>query len=341
MPNVDVVTILSKWLRFADQGVYGDNIAAYCPFHKNGMEATPSLYVKVGSKGTNQGAAFCHTCSRGWSFTGLLYKLGADRALIDELRGTAARLPTEAEKQAAVDEWLRNMDLEQTELPETVLSVYDYCPLDLVRAGFSKDTLQYFEVGFDRDSQRITFPLRDHDGRFIGVSGRTVVGDPERYKVYRSEFYCLAGSSYKVEKSKVLWGLDKFYHARLNMPSSQPVVVCEGYKAAMWVYQAGYTDVVALQGTSLSAEQRFLLGHATSDVVLFLDNDKAGRTGTWSRSRELTSLDVRVANYGDKERLPVSPDDLSPNEVVKAIETAVSGHNWRLANARKNTYTSW
>lgn len=341
MAKVDVTHILTRWLRFSDQGVYGDNIAAYCPFHKDGKETTPSLYVKVGDKGTNQGAAYCHTCGSGWSFTGLLYKLGADRALIDELRGTTDRLPSAVDKQAEADEWLRNLDLTQTELPEAVLAVYDYCPLDLTRGGFSRETLLHFEIGFDRDAQRITFPIRDHDGRFVGVSGRTVVDDPIRYKVYRSEFYCIAGRSYKVEKSKLLWGLDKFYHARLNMPSQQPVIVCEGYKAAMWVYQAGYTDVVALQGTSLSPEQQFLLRRSTSEAVLFLDNDAPGRKALWERTRELTTMDIRVADYGDKNHLPVSPDDLSSSEVVAAIENAMPGHTWRKNNSKKDTYASW
>lgn len=339
MSQPDVVKILSKWLRFSDQGVYSDNLAAYCPFHKGGQERTPSLYVKVGSKGTNQGAAYCHTCGKGWSFTGLLYKLGADRALIDELRGTAARLPTAEDKKREADDWLRNLDLTQTELPELVLAVYDYCPVSLLQAGFTKKTLQYFEVGFDRDAQRITFPIRDHDGRFVGVSGRTVVDEPEKYKVYRSEFYCIAGRDYKVEKSKLLWGLDKFYHARLHMPASQPVVVCEGYKAAMWVYQAGYEDVVALQGTALSREQHFLLSRVTSDVVMFLDNDPPGVNATWDHTRSLTDLNLRVADYGTTA--PFSPDDLSYVDVRRAIENAIPGSAWRAARAKKDTYTSW
>ena len=325
MHGDEVVGILSKWLRFADDGGATDNARAYCPFHKGGNEYTPSLYVYVGREtGSKQvGVSYCQTCAEGWTLSRLLLKLGADREIIEEVRKEFV----EARSREKERDKLMDLDFTQTVLPETVMAVFDYCPRDLLDAGFKKDILRDNDVGFDRDRQRITFGVRDHFGNLIGVSGRTVIDEEPRYKIYRSEFYGVAGYNYKLEKSLVLWGLDKFYNTRLHAESSGPVVLCEGFKAALWVKQAGHTDVVVPFGTALSDEQHILLQRVTNAVVLFLDNDPPGVAATFKRLKQLRFPEILVADY--QTVAPISPDDLTPDRVRYAIEHAIYADEWR------------
>ncbi|MBM3203488.1 toprim domain-containing protein, partial [Candidatus Woesearchaeota archaeon] len=194
-----------------------------------------------------------------------------------------------------------------------------------------QDILRDNDVGFDRDRRRITFGLRDHHGNLAGVSGRTVIDEEPRYKIYRAEFKSIA-PGYELDKSRILWGLDKFYHSRLHVGSEGPVVVCEGFKAALWVKQAGHEDVVAVIGSSVSHAQHVLLSRVATEVVLFFDNDTAGVKAAWKFSRILGDMDVKVANYGTSQ--PISPDDLTPERVRVAIETALPASVWRKTNAK-------
>lgn len=324
----ELVDILGQWLRFQDVNSPLDNMAAYCPFHKGGQEQTPSLYIYVGapSDKAQTGDAYCHTCNQGWSLTRLLYALGAGRSLVDAVKTQVASGAGRRRKFRAND---INFNLPQ--LPEFVLGAFDWCPTALLNAGFTPDILREHEIGFDRSARRIIFPIRDHLGNLVGVSGRTVADEEPRYKIYRSEWYALR-PGYSLDKRKVLWGLDKFYVRRTRERGTvAPVLLCEGFKAAMWVKQCGYSDVVAVIGASVSEEQRALLARITGEVILFFDNDQAGVKATYKAIGALKHcLDVSVANYGTVDTL--SPDDLRPESVDEAINTAMP--YWRFTHAR-------
>lgn len=214
----------------------------------------------------------------------------------------------------------QGLSFEVPVLPEAILGMFEFCPLSLVRAGFTEEVLQRYEIGFDRTRRRIIFPLRDHLGNLVGLSGRTVVDDYPRYKIYKQELEEVH-PHYELHKGRIVWGLNKFYEASRYHPV-EPVVICEGFKAAMWVAQAGYPYVVALLGKSLSLEQQALLTRVANRLVLFLDNDDAGKDATRVVSKQLRGADVRVGDYGTSD--PVSPDDLSPEHIKAAIEGAVS-----------------
>lgn len=315
MTREEVVLILKEKIRFSDVLNASDNLSAYCPFHKSGLEKTPAFYVYVGpsSQFRQTGTSYCHVCGCGWALPALLRKLGMPNSTIANVqRYLDSVRPTSQRKQGVC--------FDVPVLPEAILGMFEFCPVSLVRAGFTEEVLQRYEIGFDRQRRRIIFPLRDHLGNLVGLSGRTVVDDYPRYKIYKQELEEVR-PHYELHKGRIVWGLDKFYEASLHQ-SVEPVVICEGFKAAMWVAQAGYPNVVALLGKSLSLEQQTLLTRVSNRLVLFLDNDDAGKDATRVVSRQLRGTDVRVGNYGTSA--PVSPDDLSPEQVKAAIETAAS-----------------
>ena len=322
----EVVDLLSNYITFDKHDTPGDNLPAFCPFHKEGKEGRPSLYVYIGSQSISRhvGMAFCHTCNKGWTLTGLLKDLKVGPQIVD----TFKKVLEEQAPKARVDPF-RTLDFSVPILPEAILGVFEYIPKALVAEGFNPELLKEYDIGFDRDRKRITFALRDHQGNLVGISGRTVRGEMPRYKIYRSEFYEIS-RNYEFKKGRILYGLDKFYPRRMYTSIDMPVILCEGFKACLWCVQSGYTDSVAMLGSFLSREQRTLLQRVTNKVVIFLDNDEAGRRATHQVIEQLYGIDVWVANYGTND--PISPDDLTKTQTQLSIETALKPYEWSSQN---------
>jgi 5S rRNA maturation endonuclease (ribonuclease M5) len=329
-----ILDMLSPLLRLGNYSEDMINIPVYCPFHKSGGENVPSMYLYLGprvyrgnkKRPSTPGDTMCHQCGRGWSLHSLLRDIGGDRRLVDAIRKIA-----EQENVGHVVRRRYEVDLDNPILPEALLGYYDLCPKNLLREGFCKNTLRHFDVGFDRIEKRITFPLRRHTGELTGISGRTVVGHPIRYKIYKGAFNRIV-SGYEVKKSRLLWGLDSFYLTALNYSLDYPVILCEGFKAGMWIHQSGFRNVCCPLGTSMSETQVALLTRITNKIIVFHDNDAPGRRACKDRVRVLSDIvDVYVARYPDGSR-GLSPDDLSLSQVRDAINNAQRHNVWSFNN---------
>ena len=322
-----ITNLLAEKVEFTPNVSGIDNIAAKCPFHKGGKERRPSFYIYVGEgKGRKiTGASFCHTCNKGWNLPTLLRKLGISREYIDAAKDIVN------ESKTTQREYYQKVSFEFKDIPEAVLGAFEFAPKELMNQGFTKETLREFDIGFDRVRKRITFPIRNHYGNLVGISGRSVDGSFPRYKIYREELEELV-PGYQLSKSRVVWGLDRFYLTAMMTGVQSPIVVCEGFKAAMWVAQNGFENSSALMGSHCSEEQKLLLSRVSNDIVLFLDNDNAGRDATSRIYKYLSeSIDVRVARY-PKNSIGLSPDDLSKSNVKSAIVNSITPYEWRSNN---------
>jgi DNA primase len=98
-----------------------------------------------------------------------------------------------------------------------------------------------------------------------------------------------------------------------------PIVVVEGFKACMWLWQAGITNVVALMTKHMSWEQRWMLHKMTDSLILMLDNDAAGVKGTVQICKELeeNTTDIRLVEYDAAQ-----PTDVPLEELQGLIESA-------------------
>lgn len=322
MQKQELLSLLSPHISFRESSD-PENVPGICPFHKDGQEETPSFYLYVGpTRNSRQvtGSAFCHRCHRGWSLTGLLRAFKINRESIDSLKEIIAE-QTDVKK-----EYYDKICLDVPKLPEALLGAFEYAPRELLESGFKKALLKELDIGFDRDRKRITFPIRDHHGNLVGVSGRTVTGEQPRYKVYKSEFQGVQ-SNYALNKGRVIWGLDRFYLTAMHAGLQSPVVVCEGFKAAIWCIQNGFDNTVALMGVYLTPEQKLLLSRVTNEVIVFLDNDLPGREATNNLVSQLANcMDVSVANYPANG---LSPDDLKKVQLTRALTQPLTIREWR------------
>ena len=304
------------------------NIPGVCPFHvsSSGTKKTP-FYVYVGNPTSTKmpGASFCHRCNEGWSLVGLLRKLNAPRSTIDQISKYLSII-TRPKRVRGTNDIKAEFEFF---LPEVMLGSWEYIPRKMLEWGFTKETIQYFDIGFDRSEKRITFPIRDHHGRLVGVSGRATRSWQTRYRFYEEELYEVA-RNYTMKKGLALWSLDKVYETRMRSGTRQPpLVLFEGFKANMWAHQCGVPHTVSSMGSSLTRAQIRLLTCVGSGIILFWDNDTAGRQSTNKHIQILRNcgLQVQIADYDTLEE--ISPDDLGEQSVHRAVENALSPRQWR------------
>jgi DNA primase len=149
---------------------------------------------------------------------------------------------------------------------------------------------------------RIAIPIHDDDGELVAYAGRWADADvPEDV-----EKYLLPP---KFRKSLVLFNL-----SRLARPVEH-VVVVEGFFGAMRLHGLG-VPVVALMGSSISAEQASLLRDAgVVRVSLMLDGDEPGQAAA------LLMLPVLARSF--YVRLCELPKGEQPDTVDEAILRAL------------------
>lgn len=309
-----------------------------CPFHD---ERGPSCSVSL------EAPVFCcFGCGESGHISKLFKHLGLDRSSIDIILKSSgfdpnspqaheARLIKAKGKIGAKVE-LTGMDPFKPEyvLEEAILDTYRLAPTMLLRAGFTKATLRHFEVGFDTTNSRITFPLRSRYGELVGVSGRTIYDglDGPRYKIYdreltdRTDFNVPATYTMDSVKQTILW------HAHIVLPllmqDSSVVVIVEGFKQTMAVYQAEVPFVVGLVGSALTDYHTELLSRYAQHVILFLDNNTAGWIATHQAATKLAwrGIQADVASYPDDRK---QPDDLTPDEIVAALDDCKPYNDWK------------
>jgi DNA primase len=344
MIQEEVLTIAQKYLSKIRR-VGADNISAICPFHRKAdgrEERSPSFSMSL-----SKGVWHCWSCHASGTFQSFLRDVGLPRAVIVNQYGELFEALRKSQPVAAFDP-TRPKIIAEEPLPEAILGFFDQCPLYLVETEyaayldpddcvvFSETIIQQYDVGFDEKHSRITFPLRDYLGNLVGISGRTVIGEIPRYKVYDRE-YSFWGypNRQTTKKGSVLWNAHRVYPRTFMGSPDQFVLVVEGFRACLWAIQAGIKNTVALLGSDLSVAQKWIFERMGCRIYLMLDNDSAGqkalrgRTDEYGRkwpgiAEELSrSLPVSIVSYEGKQ-----PTKLSPEELCKAVNTAEDYFRW-------------
>lgn len=306
-----------------------ENVMAICPFHvkaDGSEERTPSFAMSLVN-----GLWFCHSCQSSGNLFTFLRDIGLNRREIEfKYRGiinAAARaLPVKLDP-------LHVDVVSLNPIEEGLLGIFDNCPIALLNNGFHESTLRHFGVGFDLHHTRITFPIRDLAGNLVGISGRSVVSDSwPRYKIYEKEFEVFGlPARLGWNKSAYLWNANDVYPQLFFEPRPAYVVIVEGFKACMWLWQAGIKNVVALLGTYLSPTHQWILERLGATVYLFLDNNKAGRVGTLAAGSKLSkSLNINIIPYPERlaNESDAQPDSLTEEEVLEQWHSAIAYYTW-------------
>ncbi|MGB3975215.1 MAG: DNA primase [bacterium] len=119
---------------------------------------------------------------------------------------------------------------------------------------------------YDRFRNRIMFPIREpQKGRIVAFGGRTLGDDPAKY--------INSPETIIYRKSQILYGL---FESKKTIQSSRETIVVEGYFDRISMDIAGFNNVVAPCGTSITHDQIRLLKRFTDTCFILFDSDGAG-----------------------------------------------------------------
>ena len=122
----------------------------------------------------------------------------------------------------------------------------------------------------DRFRGRITFPINDLQGRFIGFGARVVPSDPRAGEQAK---YLNTAETPIYRKHEVLYNM---HRARQAVAKAGEVFVVEGYTDVIGLTQAGLPNVVATCGTALGEKHFEQLSRFAERAILSFDSDEAG-----------------------------------------------------------------
>ncbi len=172
---------------------------------------------------------------------------------------------------------------------------------------------------YDRFRGRLIIPICDLRGQVVGFGSRSLDGSEPKYMN--------SPQTAVFDKGRLLFGLERARHA---IRQAGEAVLVEGYMDVIACHQAGFTNVVAGMGTSLTDEQFTMLRRLAPRIVLALDADAGGQRAVLrsldvareSAEREVElRFDPRGAlraqlHFKVDLRVAMLPDNRDPDEIV-------------------------
>lgn len=338
----DIVDIIGAYIPLKRAG---QNFTALCPFHK---EKTPSFNVTP-----HKQIFHCFGCHKGgdvFKFVQEYENIG----FMDAIRRLADRAhisldvdkdPAHAQSRHLKDQLLE-LHEQITQRWQTALTsdagaqiARDY----LAKRGVSEEAVKLFRIGYapeawddtvnwsrgknfdvklleqaglilrkegsdhyyDRFRGRLMFPICDEQGRVVAFSGRVLSGDEKTAKYVNSPETAI------FTKGKTFYGLDKSKRSLLDAKSA---IVCEGQLDLIACFMAGVKNMVAPQGTALTADHARILKRYVDEVVLCFDADNAGQNAA------VRALDSLLA-AGLAIRVVTIPAPHDPDSFIKEFGT--------------------
>lgn len=255
------------------------NTMVCCPFHKNGQERKPSMGI-LKSDGT------CHCFACDW--VGSLSEMISGCFGYDDMGRYGDKWLVKNFLSAEIEE-RKDLDLDltrnkkpknnQTYVSEEELDKYRYThPYWAERKITSDWLIDLFDLGYDIESQCITFPNRDKHGNCLFVAKRSV----------KTKFF-----NYPEGVEKPLYGLyelsevTKYMNYNIHIqpydksgqlpPISKidEIIVCESMIDALTCWQYG-KYAVALNGLGNNLQFKQLRELPCRKLIIATDNDDAG-----------------------------------------------------------------
>lgn len=177
-----------------------------------------------------------------------------------------------------------------------------YQPEILEKAGLITQKLEENKV-YDRFRGRVMFPIHNVSGKVIAFGARILVNDKSQAK------YLNSPETDVYHKSKNLYGI---YHAKNAIRQADSCYLVEGYLDVISLHQAGFQNVVASSGTSLTEDQIRLIARFTQNITILYDGDAAGIKAA------LRGLDL-VLEQGLNVSIVVFPEGQDPDSFVYQV----------------------
>ena len=251
---------VKRFAKFIDSG---NNIQTNCPFHKEGQERKPSF-------GINKKTGECHCFGCGWS--GTLSEMISNCFGKDDfgvygnkwLIRNFLSVAVESRPDIDVDFCRRKKITSETKkyISEQELDSYRYTHPYMYKRKLTDEIIDLFDIGYDKNTECITFPNRDINGNCLFVARRSV----------KTKFF-----NYPQDVEKPVYGLYECNICAKTIKNWFPdeIIICESMIDALtcWVYGK---YAVALNGTGNENQLKTLRNMPNRKFILATDMDEAG-----------------------------------------------------------------
>lgn len=287
--------------------VRGGWIATSCPFskdtHEKGKDAKPSFGIFVDPSG--ESSYNCLACGKKGQLSGLptvlqfMDLINDDQAEI--LRNAISH--SESFSSGARENNSYLVDLAPALSEYTLERFQNLRKSHIASRGITAESVHKYELRWDRAENRLLFPIRDSEGRLVGIRGRYIgPNDPDVLR-YR-EYVELSPSGRSVKKFGVWFGV------HMSMLPDKALILVEGEIDAIRLKQVlPKANVLASIGASITREQLKSLVFPSKGIIAFFDNDMAGKKAVQTIIDEARQRNAGDTVYRIKEYLGCSDVD--------------------------------
>lgn len=188
-------------------------------------------------------------------------------------------------------------------LPESELAAFEKPSGDVLeylktKRGLTQYTIDSWEIGWHPEARRIAVPIRDLDGKLVGISGRDFDGKSKAKWMhstgFRSAFYIYG--EHRCHKHKTGY-------------------LTEGFFDVIKLHQSGY-NAFAIMGSSLPPPKMDKVLSFFTEVIIVPDGDAPGLKAAREIREQLTSR-IACALVDIPEGL--DPDDLNAYQMINLL----------------------
>lgn len=155
---------------------------------------------------------------------------------------------------------------------------------------------------FDWLGGRLIIPVIDQFGNVVAFDGRRIDDGKEQKYINTRETAVFS-------KGKTLFNVNNLKKVK-NEKGLTDVIIVEGHLDVVTVSQAGFPNVVASMGTSLTKDQARMLKRYTDKAYISYDGDFAGQKAT------VRGLEI-LRDEGLEVKIVSLPDGKDPDDVIK------------------------
>ena len=234
----------------------GSNLQTNCPFHKDGQEKKPSF-------GINIDTGECHCFGCGWQ--GNLPEMISNCFGKDDFGLFGSKwlvknfISAAIESRQALDlSFSRSKTIERKKyVEEAELDSYRYTHPYMYKRKLTDEIIELFDIGYDKETECITFPVKDENGNCLFVARRSV----------KTKFF-----NYPSGAEKPVYGLYELSQLT-NYPDE--VIICESMIDCLYFWTIG-KYAVALNGLGNDLQFKQLRKMPCRKFILCTDSDEAG-----------------------------------------------------------------
>ena len=275
----------------------GDNIQVNCPFHKGGLERKPSFGINI-----HNGKCNCFACDWRGDITDMISELFGrhDMGKYGESWLIKHFNTFEVENRPVISfERGKPVQGKLEYVTEEELSSYRFYHPYMYKRGLTDKIIDLFDIGYDKNTTSITFPVRDIKGNTLFIARRSI----------NSKHF-----NYPKGVDKPLYGIYE-----LSKFNPTEVIVCESMLDALscWVHGK---YAVAMNGLGSELVYKQISELPVRKIILATDKDEAGMKARQTLRNKIKNKLIMEYDYNSYPQNAKDINDMSEDEFLKLKE---------------------